>query len=332
MKIPTRSPLHRLGFLLAAALVLTGCMDRPIPVPTEAGAPCSDQTFEGFPRLEPQMGDSFFVCHSGFALQYAPPLRSALWVTQRLDGFAVDDNTVSRDGEYFRADAVLPKGLTPPPDRFVQTGYDRGHLAPAADFQENPAGMSHSFYTSNIVPQNPDNNRGVWARLERNVRAWARQKGTLYVVTGPIYYAGGNPFQPVGWLVVDEGENFVIKEYNPEDSSETPEQKRRRLENDPKAREEEERRRSVEGIKASSPTKIAIPSHLYKVIYDPAANTAIAFVVPNINVPESNLAQYATTVAEVERLTALRFFPNLSFEAQGELKTQVSPRSWLLGL
>ena len=306
-------------------------MDKPIPVPEAADAPCSAQAFEGFPRLEPAMPDSSFVCHNGFALEYAPMLRSALWVVQRLDGKTIEEKPISDEQVEFRADGVLPKGLTPPPDRFVQTGYDRGQLAPAADFHANPAGMSHSFYTSNVVPQTPRNNAGVWSRLEQNVRAWAKEKGSLYVVTGPIYYASGNPFQPVGWLVIDENQtNYVIKEYNPDEGQETEEQKRRRLENDPKAREEEEQRRAVESIKQNSPSKIAIPSHLYKVVYDPAANTAIAFVVPNTDVPSANLSQYATTVAEVERLTALRFFPNLSFDAQGELKTKVNPQAWLL--
>lgn len=294
------------GFLIAA---LAACTPQSIPVPGPGGE-CSNLAHEGFPRLEPQMRSSFFICHKGFALQYAVPVRSALWVAQHLKAEDLDEPTVTREQENFRPDARLPEGITPTPDRFTRTGYDRGHLAPAADFVENPAGMSHSFYTSNIVPQDPTMNRGIWARLEKNVRAWAKQKGEVYVVTGPIYYADSRPFSPQGWLSLTDGKaQYVIEEYSRDD--ETRQQKRDR-----------EKRMGARAI--------AVPSHMYKVIYDPAANTSIAFVVPNSGVPSSSLPQYATTVAEVERLTNLRFFPELSMEEQGALKTQVNPHAWLL--
>lgn len=262
------------------------------------------------------MKASNFVCHKGLALQYATPVRSALWVTEHLKAENLDENKVSREREQFLPDPVLPKGLTPDPNRFTNTGYDRGHLAPAADFKENPAGMRHSFFTSNIVPQVPENNRGIWAKLEKNVRAWAMQKGEVYVVTGPVYYANGKPFTPVGWLAFDKGKaQYVIEEYEPQEEAQDPNDKK-------KKKKTPKKKRPAAGI--------AVPSHLYKVIYDPKANTAIAFVVPNAAVPESALAQYATTVAEVERVTNLRFFPELPFESQAALKTQVNPHAWLI--
>lgn len=298
--------------LIAGLLVasVAACAPQSIPVPA-AGGECSELAYQGFPRLEPPLKNSFFVCHKGFALQYAVPVRSALWVVQHLKATDIDNPTVTREREEFRPDARLPEGITPTPDRFTRTGYDRGHLAPAADFVENPAGMSHSFYTSNIVPQDPGNNRGIWVRLEKNVRAWARQKGEVYVVSGPIYYAGAKPFTPQGWLALTDGRpEYVIEEYSRQD--------------------EESKKKKRERAKRRGARAIGVPSHLYKVIYDPAANTAIAFVVPNVNVPSESLAQYATTVAEVERLTNLRFFPELSMEAQGAVKTQVNPNAWLL--
>ena len=296
---------------MAVALVLAGCADRPVPVPQGTNAPCADLTHQGFPRLEPSLRNTYFVCHNGLALQYAVPVRSALWVVERLDATALDQETVTRDKEAFRPDGHLPVGLTPLPERFTQSGYDRGHLAPAADFKENPAGMSHSFYTSNIVPQVPGNNRGIWARLEINVRIWARQKGQLYVVTGPVFYAGGRPFTPTGWLSEKKGKpQYVIEEYQETERDKDGQVKAKK--------------------KKKAPKGIAVPSHLYKVIYDPAADTAIAFVVPNADIPEQALPRYATTVAEVERLTNLRFFPDLPLERQGFLKTTADASRWVL--
>lgn len=312
--VASSGPARVLAALLAA-LLLAACRPEPIPVPTGADAPCADLAFQGFPRLEPGMRNAYFVCHNGFALQYAVPVHSALWVVQRLRARDLDEPRVTRDNHSFRPDAFLPEGITPDPDRFTRTGYDRGHLAPAADFSENAPGMSHSFYTSNIVPQDPGNNRGVWARLESNVRAWALRKGELYVVTGPIFYADDRPYTPRGWLAMRDGRpHYVIEEYQRTDQGDEDD-----------ARREERRRRKARGASA-----IAVPSHLYKVLYDPAARTAVAFVLPNLDVPESDLARYATTVAEVERLTSLRFFPDLPLDEQARIKTRVDPAAWVL--
>lgn len=304
--------------LALSLALLTGCVAEPIPVPTGANAPCADLTYQGFPRLEhnPPLKSGFFVCHNGFALQYAKPFHSALWAVERLDAQNLDETKATREREKFRPDGFLPKGLTPTADRYTNSGYDRGHLAPAADFKENPAGMSQSFYTSNIVPQHPDNNRYIWARLEKNTRAWAMQKGQVYVITGPVFFAGGRPFTPQGWLSFDQKKvQYVIEEY---------EYNQTEIVTDKNGKKKKVKKKKL------PPEAIAVPSHMFKVIYDPKANSAIAFVVPNTGVPEAALPQYATTVAEVERLTALRFFPDLPFDQQAALKTQVNPQAWIL--
>ena len=67
------------------------------------------------------------------------------------------------------------------------TGYDRGHMAPAADFYYSAEAMSESFYLTNMMPQVPGNNRGIWKYLETYTRAWAEAFGEVYVITGTIY-------------------------------------------------------------------------------------------------------------------------------------------------
>lgn len=46
--------------------------------------------------------------------------------------------------------------------------------------------MKESFYFSNITPQFPGFNRGIWKKLEEKVRDWAILYDCLYVTTGPI--------------------------------------------------------------------------------------------------------------------------------------------------
>jgi endonuclease G len=52
--------------------------------------------------------------------------------------------------------------------------------------QWDPEAMSESFLMSNMSPQLPAFNRGVWFRLETEVRKWASEKDSIYVITGPV--------------------------------------------------------------------------------------------------------------------------------------------------
>jgi len=74
------------------------------------------------------------------------------------------------------------------PGDYANSGYDKGHMAPAADFQWDKSVERESFYMSNISPQLPQLNRHSWERLEVSTRAWAlSKKETLTVYTGTIY-------------------------------------------------------------------------------------------------------------------------------------------------
>ncbi len=73
---------------------------------------------------------------------------------------------------------------------YAKSGYDRGHLAPAADMSWSLQVMQESFYFSNMSPQLPGFNRGIWKVLEEKVRDWALLYDTLYVVTGPVLEPG----------------------------------------------------------------------------------------------------------------------------------------------
>ena len=69
----------------------------------------------------------------------------------------------------------------------MRSGFDKGHLAPAADMTYSFGSMSDSFFMTNISPQIPGCNRGIWKRLENQVRRWAIKEKKLYIITGPIF-------------------------------------------------------------------------------------------------------------------------------------------------
>lgn len=69
---------------------------------------------------------------------------------------------------------------------YSRSGYDRGHMAPAADFSGDPEAKKQTFIMTNICPQNHELNARSWNDLEQRTRLWARKEGGIYVVVGPI--------------------------------------------------------------------------------------------------------------------------------------------------
>jgi len=91
--------------------------------------------------------------------------------------------------DNFREDPLVNTGSATLND-YKGSGYDRGHLAPAGDMTWSYEAMSESFYLSNISPQEPGFNRGIWKTLESYVRTWAFENLEIFIVTGPVLKAG----------------------------------------------------------------------------------------------------------------------------------------------
>ena len=124
------------------------------------------------------------IDRGGFAVGYSNRHRQALWVCYHLTAEQLKGRQVKRSGK-FRADPLV-KFRPVHPREYDRTGFDRGHLAPAADMSYSQQTMEHSFFMSNISPQLPGCNRGIWKRLETLVRYWAKREQRLYVITGPV--------------------------------------------------------------------------------------------------------------------------------------------------
>ncbi|AQG79013.1 DNA/RNA non-specific endonuclease [Spirosoma montaniterrae] len=128
------------------------------------------------------------VEHEGYTLHYRDEYKVADWVAYPLLAIELSGDA-ERDREQFRPDPLVRNGTALTSD-YTRSGYDRGHLAPAGDFKYSQRMMSETFYMSNISPQVPQFNRGIWRELEELVRAWARRDNGLYVVTGAVLKPG----------------------------------------------------------------------------------------------------------------------------------------------
>lgn len=70
---------------------------------------------------------------------------------------------------------------------YKKSGYDRGHLCPAADQKWSEKAMSDCFSLANICPQDHSLNAGAWATLEKKERKWANKSNGLIIIAGPLY-------------------------------------------------------------------------------------------------------------------------------------------------
>lgn len=125
------------------------------------------------------------VRHSYYTLSYNEKFEQANWVY-----YALTDSMVIKGGQErsnrFKVDKLVPTGSAKSAD-YTKSGFDRGHLCPAADMDFNPVAMEESFLMSNISPQVPEFNRGIWKDLETDVRKWAEKEHKIHVVVGPVF-------------------------------------------------------------------------------------------------------------------------------------------------
>jgi endonuclease G len=127
------------------------------------------------------------ISHTGYSFLYSEPYEQAKWVAYELT--REETNKGFERTNQFIPDLSVSTGSADNAD-YARSGYDRGHLAPAGDMGWSATAMAESFYYSNMSPQEPGFNRGVWKRLEELVRIWAVDYQSVYVVTGPVLTNG----------------------------------------------------------------------------------------------------------------------------------------------
>lgn len=128
------------------------------------------------------------ICHTGFCLEYAEEHEQARWVSYTITIQELNNKIVKRKNN-FRSDPNVKTASATKAD-YKKSGYDRGHLFPAGIARHSKFEMSESFYMSNMSPQKPGFNRGIWKKLESLIRKWTETERKLYVFTGPILTKG----------------------------------------------------------------------------------------------------------------------------------------------
>ncbi|MDC7228644.1 MAG: DNA/RNA non-specific endonuclease [Spirochaetales bacterium] len=132
----------------------------------------------------PLCDESEITDHHWYKLKYNEYFEQADWAAYELTREELTGAFPRIDS--FKVDPSIETGSAELSD-YRGSGYDRGHLVPAGDLKISEEAMAASFYLSNMSPQVPQLNRGIWLDLENYVRTWAWDYDSIYVITGPIF-------------------------------------------------------------------------------------------------------------------------------------------------
>lgn len=125
---------------------------------------------------------------TGYVASYNKTTLLPNWVAWHLTAERTE-GSAKRSGVDFAEDTEVPEPRATDWD-YYNSGYDRGHMCPAADNKWSKKAMEESFLFTNMCPQNGNLNRGDWNEMEMACRKWAKKYGDLYIICGPILYKG----------------------------------------------------------------------------------------------------------------------------------------------
>ncbi|HEY1055403.1 MAG TPA: DNA/RNA non-specific endonuclease, partial [Emticicia sp.] len=153
------------------------------------------------------------VKHKNYTLRYEEKYEVPAWVVHKLRG-EFTKGRASRGDNQFIPDKKV-EGNSALSTDYSNSGYDRGHMVPAGDFKCCQDLMNETFYMSNICPQVPDFNRGIWENIESRIRGWAVRDEELYVVTGPVLSKGMQTIGRYNQVAVPKSFFKIVLYYNP---------------------------------------------------------------------------------------------------------------------
>lgn len=131
----------------------------------------------------PDFDDAEMIYYPGFDVCFSNDHHQPYYVSWVLTGENAFANKVKR-ANNFRPDPDVTG--SPQLSDYRNSGYDRGHMAPSADFKWLQEAQDATFFLTNMSPQKSALNTGAWANLEEQCRQWAKRDSIIVVITGPV--------------------------------------------------------------------------------------------------------------------------------------------------
>ncbi|XP_056890262.1 endonuclease G, mitochondrial isoform X2 [Takifugu flavidus] len=134
----------------------------------------------GFPSL------ANIKTRESYVTSYDPRTRTASWVIEKLNHSSLHGPSNRKFCDFKEDESVHIFHRATSAD-YKGSGFDRGHLAAAANHKWSQKAMEDTFYLSNVAPQNPHLNKNTWNNLEKHCRSLTKHYMNVYVCTGPLY-------------------------------------------------------------------------------------------------------------------------------------------------
>lgn len=220
----------QIQILTTAFFLVLSCTSRVLKTPIDSGT----EIPMSLEFLLPNTHEcSNVIERVGYTLCYSAKYKHAKWVAWILTKDKVLSKETKRKNT-FRQDPDIINGPTLADYR--GSGYDRGHFAPAGDMHWSELAMAQSFYLTNISPQTPAFNRGIWSRLENQGRKWTVSIDTIIIIAGGILHDSlptigvnkipipeefykiflkrvSGKFVAIGFIIPNEGSKNHLKKY-----------------------------------------------------------------------------------------------------------------------
>ncbi|MDE7402054.1 MAG: DNA/RNA non-specific endonuclease [Muribaculaceae bacterium] len=173
---------------IIGAITLNGPSQRMADIKSKSGTDFGDLLDVSYSTGSPIVIKDYTGFRVGFNTQNHTPA----WVSWELLG-SETDGAESRRQNFWQD---LEIDGCPTTKDYSNSGYDRGHLCPAADQKWDSQAMTDCFSLANIAPQDHKLNTGAWKTLESKERLWAQRDSSIVIVAGPIY--SDNDTQRIG--------------------------------------------------------------------------------------------------------------------------------------
>lgn len=145
-----------------------------------------------------------------FTICYDYKMKGAKYVSYSLDGNKVNSVNIKKRSKFY-TESNLPLKFRSTNQDYVNSGYDRGHLASDASFDYDEKVLVKTYTMANIIPQSPKVNQKTWIKTEKLERLIASQLGSVNVLNGVVY--GSNP-QRIGRNQIAVPDGFWKMIYN----------------------------------------------------------------------------------------------------------------------
>jgi endonuclease G, mitochondrial len=169
--------------VLTIAVSLVACRNPNIPLNGETKS--NINLLMGNPSQatsSPGNSENYLIARPQYALSYSKSKGIPNWVSWELNASWLGD--AHRVGK-FAPDEELPAGWERiKPSDYTGSGFDRGHMTNSEDRSRSPEDNIQTFLMTNIIPQSPDNNQGVWVQLEKYCRQLVRSGKELFIISG----------------------------------------------------------------------------------------------------------------------------------------------------